>query len=691
MTSLFKASHDFLTPANRSQFAFRVRGVPDETFSVTRFTGREHALSEDYRYEITLVSEGQIPPSLVVGRQGVLELSRGQHPVFVHGVVGDCRLAGESAAGQEYVVGLASPLYPLKLNRHNRVFINQSVPQIVEEVLLGAGLAAGDFAFRLQGGYPVREFTVQYEESDYDFLSRFLAHHGLFFRFDSGPEKSRVVFHDALDALPPVPGGGQLLFQAHSGTNRTLETIFAFRPRARLLADKVQLNDHNYRTPEVALEAFGTRRSSVRGQGCDYRYGENHKSLPEVEVAARIRQQGLDWQRLTFIAESDCRALAPGHRLTLVQHPEAALNGEYLVVEVEPEGDQGAGLAMGGRSGGMTYRNKMLLIRAGIPFRKPVSPPRRVHGLFTARVESSGGAYACLDDQGRYRVRLDFDQGDANPGEASQPVRMMQPYGGNRFGLHFPLQAGAEVALTCINGDLDRPILLGALANPETPNPVTAANPSQHILRTRGGNELLMEDRQGKEKSELFTRDRKNLLSLDADAGGHLVTLATAEGEMAISAGRTLLIESGKTQTLESGSDHRVSVANRQQLVTKTQGIQLQAATDLRLAAGAHLLVQAERQDVSLSAGRNLVAEAGGSLSIEVLSRDLDMLVNQGQLGIEVARAVTLKGQGGGRLHIGQGDGAIEVSPAGDLALSGPAVTITAARINIRGGSVGNN
>lgn len=682
---------NFPTPANRSQFAFRANGVPDDTFSVKEFVGSEHALSEDYRFTLTLQAEGVLSPSQVVGQRGVLQVVWGTEKVFVHGVLSDFHYAGAIPGGHEYRAMLASPLFPLTLGRHNRVFLNKTVVQITEEVLLDAGLAAGDFQFRTSQQYPLREYCVQYDESDYDFIRRLLAHYGLFFRFEPGPEKAVLVFHDGVDNLPGLFDAGQLLYQEQSGTNRGLETIFAFRPRARMLTEQVQLKDYNYRTPEIALGAQGARQAPVSGLGGENRYGDHFKDMTEGQTLSRIRQQVLDWQRETFVAESDCRGIAPGLRLTMISHPESRYNGEYLVIEVEHQGDQGAAFALGGKAKAMSYRNRMLLIRAGVPYRKPLPDAREVHGIFTARVESTGGDYAYLDEDGRYHVRADFDQGKAADGQASHPVRLMQPYGGKDFGLHLPLLAGTEVALSCVNGDLDRPILLGVLPNPATGSPVGASNASQNILRSKSGNELFMEDRKGVEKTELFTLGRKNILTLDADAEGHQVRMATEEGEMEVFASKTLLMESGDSQTLLSGKDHLVIVQNAQRLLTKNQQIELQAATDIQLQAGEHILLQAEKEQMTLTAGKNMVTEVGQSFSTEVLSEDLQLLANKGKINIRAARAITLAGRGGGIIHIGQGSGAIEISTRGDLTINAPSLTINAGTITIKGGRISNN
>jgi len=65
-----------------------------------------------------------------------------------------------------------------------------------------------------------------------------------------------------------------------------------------------------------------------------------------------------------------------------------------------------------------------------------------------AIVDASGDSpYAEIDDEGRYKVVLPFDLSYKSGGKASRYVRMMQPYEGSDYGMHFPLHKGVEVLL----------------------------------------------------------------------------------------------------------------------------------------------------------------------------------------------------------------------------------------------------
>ena len=112
-----------------------------------------------------------------------------------------------------------------------------------------------------------------------------------------------------------------------------------------------------------------------------------------------------------------------------------------------------------------------------------------------AHIDSdASGDFSTLDAHGRYRVRLPFD-GTGNKGErASCWVRMAQSYAGTGYGSHFPLHKGAEVVLAFLDGDPDRPIIVGAVPNAHTPGPSARPNATQSVVHSASGVRFVMED-----------------------------------------------------------------------------------------------------------------------------------------------------------------------------------------------------
>ena len=679
--------------SSQSSYLFKINGIESSIKAVFEFDCSSQALSSDYSFVIT-VKALKLAHEKVIGQNASLKMKWGdKESVFIHGLVKNISMINKVKESENlyyYVIEMTSPISALHYNRQNKVFLNKSVIDVIKDVIDEHKLKNLKHDIRAKGKYPKREIIVQYDETDYEFIMRLMAHYGLYYLFEQTEEQAVMAVHDRAEDLKSI-SGSKLRFQTITGQPNPTEAMSAIRARAEYLTGSVKIKEYNYRQPEVSLLVESSSSHDIKGHGTDYLYAEHFKTLEEGQTLCKHRQQALDWQRETFVAETDCRGLVPGQRFELSEHPDAEFNQEYLIIEVEHKANQANADPDGTDVDEPLYRNKVLLIPAGVDYRMPAQATQKIYGSFSAMVETTGGEYAYLDDQGRYRIRLPFDLGDAKEGEASHSVRLAQPYSGDQYGFHFPLHAGTEVVLTCVNGDIDRPMLIGSVSNPNTPSPVTNKNNTQNILRTWGDNELLMEDMKGKERIDLFTKDQKNILSLNAKSEGHVVRLATEEGEMEIYAAKTILTESGDTHTMESGNDHIVTVENSQKLMTKKKEIEYQAATDIKMKAGENIKMHAEKNNIEQTAQKNMIIKVGESMSMEVQNKNMQVKVNSGALGINVAKAVTIKGEGGGVIHIGQSGGSIEVTTGGNLIVKGNKVDITGSSINIKGAKIGNN
>ncbi len=680
--------------ANQSRYFFSLKRSPC-ALAVVAFNSLDdapHALSGAYEVWLTLAAATQLDTAELLGQAGKLTLTGEGSAQTLHGLVTHVRDRRRNLDRFEYDLCFASPLHPLKQDVQSRVFLRRNPVEIAKEILEKACIQKWQMEFQCRHDYPQRELTAQFQESDYDFLSRLLAHWGLFYYFEQTDESYKLVIRDHVYELPRLAKPDLLRYREQSGQSRGEATLYRLQSESKALTRAVRLKDHNYRTPTTNLEVRRESASELPGRGTDYRYGEHHQTREEGAWLAQVRLEAIDWQRRVYHAETDCCALAPGRTFTLTEHPNPALNGDYLVVQVSHRGDQGSGDAGTRDSTGRHYSNRVVLIRSGTPYRQPLPcQPPVMRGSLTAQVENDSGNYPHLDEQGRYKLRLPYDLGDAKAPNASHPVRMMQPYGGHRYGFHFPLHAGTEVALGHLNGNPDRPFILGALPNPETPSPVTADNPTQHILRTWGGNELLFEDRAGQQRIELFTRDRQNILRLDASKDAHLVHLASEQGDMKIEAGKTVLQTSGDSHTLEAGNDHRVTVENNQRLMTKNKAIQLNAASDIDCKAKQHIRARAEAQNVEITAGRDTIQTTKGTASHQVEQGNLDMRVENGRFSLRVAKSLTVKGEGGGVVHMGQAGCSFEIDAQGNLNLAGNTLRMDFQTIHAKGQNVDFN
>lgn len=494
---------------------FESAAIDPRALALVSFEGSE-AISRPYRFEIDLASEPvdlDLPallrqPAFLGIKQGIAlrgDGRRGIRSLRIHGMLASF----EQRSHVEYRAVLVPRLWRLSLHTQSRIFLEKSIPQIVEEVLRDHGLSEDDYEFRLDTSrYPTQEFVVQVQESDLNFLHRLLEHVGIFYFFVQGEDREKVIFGDSArtyeilvnpESLPYLP--------RESARWLDPEVVLDFRARAQLQPNEIVLRDYNWRTPSASLLATANHSD---GYGRYYEYGAHYKNADEGARLAQVRAEEFEGRRLWFSGASDCRAFRAGMTWKL----EGRFGEEYLLTEVHHKASQAAAST----GAAPTYENRFAAISSTLVFRpERVTPKPRIHGVLNARIDAAGnGQYAEIDDQGRYKVVLPFDLSGKNGGTASRYVRMAQPYAGPGMGMHFPLHKGTEVALAFVNGDPDRPIIVGAIPNPEMASTVASGNCSQSRIHTGGGNSITIEDQEGGQRISLVSPHLGTFLSMGA-------------------------------------------------------------------------------------------------------------------------------------------------------------------------------
>ncbi|MEG6552067.1 type VI secretion system tip protein TssI/VgrG [Desulfocurvibacter africanus] len=490
-------------------FDFRCEGLPQETFDVVEFKGLE-GLSTPYMFEVTLVSPNpDIDLTEVVRSRSTLVLLReaGEEVLF-HGILAAFEQTLAYNTAYFYRAVLRPAFWRLSLTHHNQVFLGKSVPEILQTVLKDGGLATDEFELRLTGNYAPCEYVCQYQESHFDFVSRWMEREGIYYFFEQGPDREKLVLTDTASAHVLAAKGGKFSYSQTSGLDHAsrTEVVKSFTCRQQMLPAKVKLKDYNYLRPSLDLTVEAA--VSERGMGEVYLYGEHFLTPEAGSRLARIRAEELMAGEKRFLGESLIPYLLPGFVFDLQGHFRKDTNARYLTTDIEHEGNQVALLPAAAKDGLGTlatepyYRNSFTAIPAGVQFRPQRKTEKaRFHGSLSAVIDAeTDSPYAELDEHGRYKVRLPFDIGGSRAGKASHRLRMVQPYVGSNHGMHFPLHKGTEVLLTFIDGDPDRPVISGAVPNPDNPSPVTSDNLTKNVITSAGGNTIHMEDEEGSQR-----------------------------------------------------------------------------------------------------------------------------------------------------------------------------------------------
>lgn len=388
------------------------------------------------------------------------------------------------------------------LHERTEAYVGRA-PDVIAKVMQRALLAPDtDYELRLTTEYPEREFVLQYHETDLGFLTRICEHWGIYFFFEHG-KRDRLVFCDdnsgiqdvatspeepadaQADDAPANPKGDDetvvrfTTFQESSVGQRL--AVQTFGSQARALPSSFGTHDYNYRTPTVSLQAQAD--VSGTGDGLLIEYGLHFKTPDEGQFLATRRAQALLATKLTHDGSSNIPAFRSGGTLRMEEHP--AQDFDLLITEVVHEVSESG------------YTNRFRAQPKAVVYRHAVEAPRpRVAGLATGIVVGTSATDPMIDDEGRYEISLLFDAVDPGETRASRPIRMMQPHTGPDYGMHFPLKPGTEVAIGFVNGDPDRPLIVGSVPNPITPSPVRGSrqNTSRNVLKSVSGVFIEMDD-----------------------------------------------------------------------------------------------------------------------------------------------------------------------------------------------------
>jgi type VI secretion system secreted protein VgrG len=482
--------------------AVELQSAEFETRDVQIFALRGlERISQPFWFEIELVLRNALPlpDGAVPGAAVSLVFSRdGDEPFVrhVHGIIESVRDRLDALLEHRtYVLRIVPELSRLRLVETQEIFLGATVPEIISQKL-GLHELSGERLRMNAEGYPAREFVVQYRESDLAFVSRLAEHLGISYVFEHGETgRECVIFTDDVASTGLAASVAEIPY--HAGGERL--GVYSLEVERRMMPTTYFVQDYNYRTPLAEISGqhqLASDGAPLGNGGGIIEYGTHHKDKDQGDALARVRAEERLSGHEVYAGKSAIPALTAGLKTKLTGHP---LIGEpdLLIVEVEHTArfasDKGPPAS---------YENSFRAISSTVRYRPPrVTPRPRIHGLVTGTVALGAagtvGGLAQIDDEGRYVVHLHFDT-VAHEGEekASHPIRMAQPFAGPNHGMHFPLRPGSEVVIAFMDGDPDRPIIVGSVPNAIARSTTTSANSNKNRIASAAG--VLIEFGEGK-------------------------------------------------------------------------------------------------------------------------------------------------------------------------------------------------
>lgn len=335
------------------------------------------------------------------------------------GLIAEAHQLPATSNADRYQFVLRPWLWWLTLASNNRVFQNLSAQEIVEKVFKDAGFS--DYKFQLKTKPIKREYCLQYNESDFNFVSRLLEQEGIFWFFIHAAGKHTLVLADDNSAFPPITGEKKVKYQAAASGARETGMIRSAELRLQATAQGFQSSDYNYEQPKAALFA----QTGEKKGGMQYQHPGRFSVKAEGDALAAWKVNALKAQAKQLVGESDCAALMAGHWFTLTDHDDKALNIDWLVIAVSHEYD------------GERYRNRFTAIPKATPYRPLAVTPQPFMHTQTAVVVGKSGEEIWTDKLGRVKVQFPWDREGKNDETSSCWLRVATAWSGNGFGAQF--------------------------------------------------------------------------------------------------------------------------------------------------------------------------------------------------------------------------------------------------------------
>jgi type VI secretion system VgrG family protein len=384
------------------------------------------------------------------------------------------------------------------------------------------------FDIRDPGIYPTRSITTQYQESDLAFAKRLMHEEGLFYFFEHegdttspGLGSHTLVIADHNGAF--APNAQPDVRYTQPGAVMKEDSLDRWRTELRLQTNAVELATWDYRTRQLKQASSAAQeREMLTSRDVPGAY-----AFPTREQGQRIADnqlQALEARKEVHIGAGTVRTFAPGTTFTLHGHAKydggddanftiervchlahnnldadtdnalTRLLGPSSLKEAN-RADLRSSLHSTRRDEGQrpVYRNRIDSIRSSVAYRSPgtddqgylLHPRPVVRGQQTAIVVGPPGAAVHTDRDHRIKVQFHWQRGEASHSRLEHPapdghtgapaddragiwVRVatpLAPVAGANWGSHALPRVGQELLVDFFDGNIDRPVVIGAVYN----------------------------------------------------------------------------------------------------------------------------------------------------------------------------------------------------------------------------------
>ena len=565
----------------------------------------------EYEAHVMLASQDEFDARALLGADCELTVLRGvveRRRLF--GVIAEIEDRGEVDHLHWAKVRIMPAFALLDLGHNTRIWQHTSVRDIISAVL-EASLGAYGRSFDLGAstrGAGVRDYCVQYRESDRAFVRRLLEEEGLAYDYVHDAKVEVLTIRDANEQYPKfenIDGSDEIPLVEHDPEQILLESIQDLGYARKLTVTGALRRDYDWLDPHNWLDETAGGPSPRGRERRLYLHQDRRYIHDDLSDQASDQTAAEVFEGELLHGHSNVSALTPGHRFSLTD-ATSEIEQEYLVTSIVHD-------YRASEDGG-TYANQFTCGPATVLYRPlRLTPKPRVRGPHTATVV---GDEIHTDEHGRIQVQFHWEETPSHAANASCWIRCAQSWSGPGWGAQFIPRRGMEVVVEFLEGNPDRPLVTGCVYNGANEFPFEVpANKTQSGWRTRsspnseGYNMLRFEDAAGQEEIHIHGQKDWSIV-IENDKDQHIHHDETTR----VYHDRTKTVDHNEDETI--GNDRTITVGSNH---TEVIGVDMsQTVGQNKSVAVGQVFSTSVGEDLHTTVGDNLSQGIGDSKTVTI-------------------------------------------------------------------------
>jgi len=679
-----------------------------DSFSVYELEGKS-SVTSGYEFTLNFVSDDNISVEDIVDTQAELSLRDESNPLNskkIYGKIIKAQEFGSIARKKLYKITIVSPLHYLSLNKRYEIYQEMTVADIISSIL-SKYMSLLDIQVEVKldtQTLPKRHTCTQYAQSDLDFIKMLCEEEGYVLLVEPYAHSPYIITLCELNEHAP---------RVMDSIEVTYNTSKTFSPSAQVedfYDSRKPSLDFNIESGQIFQSPEFTDNETsaqLRNDLKQHRLRDRLEKLDESLYKDLNRYTKLDAQRgygegIRIYGSSESLNLYDGRYATL-KDIKGHKDTHVIILEVHYKASFPNALdeyveTTNKKVKQAQYKVNFIAIDSNIIYRpaKQTTKPL-MHSIVTAIVSNANqetAKYANeidVNEFGEIRVIFHFDKNRPT----SCFIPLANSFSGDGYGTQFLPRVNSEVIVSFINGDIDRPLITGAIHNGENRHPYNLPKEkTKSFIKTQttpqyedkeGYNELLFEDKQGEELLSLRAQNDYTLNVLH-DSHTHIQN----DKKTIIDNDCELTVQNDSIQTI--GNDKKVNiVGNAITTIEKEQITTIKQDQELHILQDQNTIVKLDKKTII---EKDLIQRIKGTATHyieqdqkEKYLTNLFMQVGK-ELGIEVTAAYHLNAK-----TIKETAKTIELEASDGISLKvgGNVLTIDASGIHLKAAVVDTN